>query len=103
MTKTKTPVSPLFAATAILPECDYPVAHNLNGTGRLTLLAEYQEAVAALNRFCLVVSQVTLHERDYYPLGPEAFKDAQSTRKAVYALCDEIGTYLDDHVKHLSD
>lgn len=91
----------VFAATGNLPECDYPYVH-FNGTGRDTLLREYQAANNALNAFCYALAQVTCHERDYYPHGLHAFLDAKRTRAAVFSLCDEIGSYLEDHIKHLN-
>lgn len=90
-----------FQATQNLPECDFPVDH-LNGTGRATLLAEYQAAERALSRFALQLKDVTCNPRDYYPLNSEAYADAKRTRDAAFALIDELSAYVDDHIAYLS-
>lgn len=83
--------------------CPLPVLH-LNGTGRATLLAQYQAAEEALDAFCVALARATLHPRDYYP-HPEddAFEQAQATRTQLYALCDELQGYLHDHIRHFSN
>lgn len=93
---------PIFGATAHLPECDLPAAHNLNGTGRETLHTEYVNANRALNDLCMALSRITFHARDYYPISDHAHYDAVITRRKVFDLCDEIGAYLDAHIEHLS-
>ena len=91
-----------FEKTDNLPACAFPLVH-LNGTGREALLAEYKVANDAFNNFCNVLGKVTMHARDYYPIGEGAFAGAKETREAVFSLCDEIGAYLEDHIKHLSE
>lgn len=101
MPPTVTPTSADFAATDHLDTCPLPVPH-LNGTGRQTLLTEYENARAALDQFALALHKVTCHGRDYYPAGADALTEAQHTRRQVFDLLDEIDSFLVDHIRHLS-
>jgi len=92
-----------FQTTEHLPECPLPVVHNLNGTGRDTLLREYREASLALRDFKQRLADTTCNGRDYYPIGTEAYLQARRTRTAVFSLLDEIETYLEDHHIHLAN
>lgn len=96
-----TTTHPTFAATENLPACPLPAIH-LNGTGRTMLTEGYSNAHRALNAFCNALSKVEFNARDYYVLEPDAFDEARATRTKVFALCDEIGAYLDDHLAHVT-
>lgn len=89
-----------YTGDAHLSACPFPI-NNPNGAGYERLLTEYQAAEKALRRLGGALSQITFHPRDYPPeVG--AWTDAQTTRKQLYSLLDEIDSYLTDHIKHLT-
>lgn len=86
----------------IIPSYPLPVPH-LNGTGRETLLREYREAHQALDAFAMALHRVTCHGRDYYLAGADALQEAKASRTKIFDLLDEIDSYLEDHIRHLSN
>jgi hypothetical protein len=67
----------------------YPTIH-LNGTSKKQLLEEYSDACAALHKAIFKMERLTVHDRDYYPQGPEigerARKEMRERIKAVLAI-----------------
>jgi hypothetical protein len=91
-----------FDGTAHLPPCPLPVVH-LNGTGRITLLHEYQTARQALLNLSDALAQTTCNARDYYTRPePNAYYQARDTRQAVFALLDELDDYLVAHIQQIA-
>lgn len=54
-----------------------PTVH-LNGTGKASLQAELRTAYEALEDALKALRSVTVHGRDYYPQGPEAYSMARA-------------------------
>jgi len=102
MTIAPAPTEIVFDGTDHLPTCPLPVIH-LNGTGRTSLLREYQTARQALKNLTGALAKATCHARDYYPLPePDAFYKARATRQAVFALLDELDEYLIAHTHQIA-
>jgi predicted DNA binding protein len=66
-----------------------PAIH-LNGTGKATLLKEYKEAGMAVIRALKAVQSMTVHQRDYYPKGDEAWRVARATWERQLSDLDRI-------------
>jgi len=70
-----------------------PTIH-LNGTGAETLKREIEAAVDAVGTAMRAVANMTVHGRDYYPQGPDAFGRAltehQNRRMRLLSVLDEL-------------
>ena len=54
-----------------------PLIH-LNGTGFNTLESEYRRAVESIESALKAANDATMHKRDYYPLGDQAWEEART-------------------------
>ena len=54
-----------------------PLIH-LNGTGFNTLESEYRHAVISIDSALKAANDATMHKRDYYPLGDQAWEEARA-------------------------
>lgn len=70
-----------------------PTVH-LNGTGKQHLVQELLDAHKAVGAAILALHQVTVHGRDFYPQGPNAYGQARHEMDArlltLHALQDEL-------------
>ena len=70
-----------------------PTIH-LNGTGAEALKREIEAAVDAVGTAMRAVANMTVHGRDYYPQGPDAFGRAltehQNRRMRLLSVLDEL-------------
>ena len=78
-----------------------PMIH-LNGTGRSMLTEDYLKALKDAIRLRDSINGIEFHPRDYYPMGDEAFSDAKFARDEIRAKLDDIITYLEMHLAHVS-
>lgn len=78
----------------------FPLIHS-NGTGRDTLIAEYNDAHDAFEAFKAAFCATTHHGRDFYPLGPDAFAKATQERQEIFKHMESIQTYMDAMRLHL--
>ena len=78
----------------------FPLIH-LNGTGRDTLVAEYNAAHDALEAFKAAFCATTHHGRDFYPLGEEAFTKATKERMEVFKHMEAISLHIEAMRLHL--
>jgi hypothetical protein len=78
-----------------------PLVH-LNGTGREQLAAQYESAALALTTAIDALMEAAPNARDYYPLGPDAFSEAQrehaSRLSRLLTVKDELSA-LWEHVE----
>jgi hypothetical protein len=78
-----------------------PVVH-LNGTGKETLLVQYENASVALRKAVDALYAMECNARDYYPLGDQAFTRALGQQLAriesVRRVLDEVGAIW-EHVQ----
>lgn len=79
-----------------------PLFH-LNGTPVQTLTREYYNAFVKLQEFADTFSGIEFHARDYYPLGDEAFKKADSERSKIRMSINDVYKYLLAHIEHCYD
>lgn len=66
-----------------------PSVH-LNGTGKVNLLSELEEAHNALLVADQKLRQVTVHGRDYYVQGPAAYTQARTEMDARLAALETL-------------
>jgi hypothetical protein len=70
-----------------------PTIH-FNGTGSEALKREIEAAVDAVGTAMRAVGNMTVHGRDYYPQGPDAFGQAltehQNRRMRLLSVLDEL-------------
>jgi len=70
-----------------------PTVHS-NGTGRRSLLEELTEAHTAVQAAMTALRQVTVHGRDYYVQGPNAYAQAREEmdrrQVALAQVADEL-------------
>ncbi len=83
-------------------ELTLPTVH-LNGTGKQTLLAEYENAFDKLREFCSAFQAATFHPRDYYVQGPDAYNQAREQRLEVMQSLEKLYDYVETHVFHLHE
>jgi len=77
-----------------------PTIH-FNGSGIDNLSEEYTAALNALHYAREALVHSTLHMRDFYPQGDEAYIQAREERTEVFRKYQEIEQYLTDWVHHL--
>lgn len=70
-----------------------PVVH-LNGSGRASLQKQYENAYCTVSAALLAVAAIETHDRDYYPLGPDAGPAARAERAARCAKLVTIAEEL---------
>jgi hypothetical protein len=73
----------------------HPTIH-LNGTGKETLLEELATALDGIATALHTVSQMTVHGRDYYPQGPQAYQVARIEQERRLRMLMEIQNELSE-------
>lgn len=76
-----------------------PTIH-LNGTGATTLASEYGKACEAVRDAIRALEEATFHQRDFYPQGEDAWKQAQEERQEVRAALSEALDYASRWYEH---
>lgn len=71
-----------------------PCIH-LNGTSKERLIEALCEASYALNAAYEALKQTAPNGRDYYPLGPQAMKQAEEEHFARLRKVDEVKNEID--------
>lgn len=75
-----------------------PFIH-MNGSGKDRLSEEYSKLFEAVNEAQIkLLYNTTFHQRDYYPLGDEAWDKALSERKEVVKAMDTVYQYAMQHM-----
>lgn len=72
-----------------------PTVH-INGTGKKNLLQELEYAVSALVEAISEVSDITVHGRDYYVQGPEAYAQARIEMHERIAALEKVKRELEE-------
>lgn len=78
-----------------------PTIH-LNGTGRTTLLSDYQAAYEKLIEFRDAFRSIEFNARDYYVQSANAFYEARTERDIMEHKIGALMQYLEDHLIHLA-
>jgi hypothetical protein len=79
-----------------------PSVH-LNGTGRKTLLADYQAAYEKVIEFRDAFRSIEFNARDYYVQSPTAFSEARTQRDSQLNAIGRLMGYLEAHLIHLAE
>lgn len=80
-------------------ELQLPLIH-MNGNSGRALGTQYFTALQSLNELEMNFMDIEFHQRDYYPLGDEAFERAREERTAIKIKLSEIRRYLEKHSEH---
>ena len=78
-----------------------PTIH-LNGTGRQTLLDDYNAAYHKLIEFRDAFRSIGFNARDYYVQSNTAFAEARQERDIMEHKIGALMQYLEDHLIHLA-
>jgi hypothetical protein len=81
------------------PSTQFPLIH-MNGNDGNRLGGQYYEALKALNTFEEMFSKIEFHQRDYYPLGDEAWLKARAQRQVQWTNIGSLKKYLEIHADH---
>jgi hypothetical protein len=81
------------------PEMQLPLIH-MNGNSGTALGNQYFEALNALSRFQEKFIRIEFHQRDYYPLGDEAWQKAKAQRMIQKENIASLYSYLELHAQH---
>jgi hypothetical protein len=77
-----------------------PTIHS-NGTGRDSLIKQYDELSSAFNNFAKKWEEIDFHARDYYVQGQEAWIEACAERKDKAEYLMSVGRYINEIREHL--
>lgn len=77
-----------------------PTIH-LNGTGKDSLCAGYDNAADKLEDFCDAWGAIEFNARDYYPQGDEAWSSALKEREEMAGKIREVQAYLQRIQEHI--
>lgn len=80
----------------------FPLIHS-NGTSAQTLNAEYKIAIRAVQAAIDALDAVTVHDRDYYPLGAGAAYRASSEHHARRQKLIAVKVELEDIWQNIVD
>ena len=75
-----------------------PLIH-MNGSGETSLRRQYNELFEAVSEVHIkLLFDTDFHERDYYPLGDEAWDKAYQEREEVKKAMDTVYQYAKQHM-----
>jgi hypothetical protein len=77
-----------------------PSIHS-NGTGRDSLIKQYDELSKAFNTFVKKWEEIDFHARDYYIQGQEAWMEAFSERRDQSENLMSVSRYINEIREHL--
>jgi len=78
-----------------------PCIH-MNGSSEDSLRRQYQELFEAVSEALIkLLYDVDFHQRDYYPLGDEAWDKAYQEREEVKKAMDTVYQYAKQHMLFL--
>ena len=79
-----------------------PLIH-LNGTSRQSLLDQLCDAGEAVRKAMDALCQASPNGRDYYPLGPEAYKRALDEHQSRYDRLTSVRRELEELTEAIAD
>jgi hypothetical protein len=79
-----------------------PLLH-LNGSGTKNLLPPAENALDALAVAYPLLREMAPNQRDYYPLGEEAWTAARDEHIALCAKLREVLEAVESHVEHIRE
>ena len=85
----------------MIKEYTMPCIH-MNGSGETSLRKQYNELFEAVSEvYIKLLFDTDFHERDYYPLGDEAWDKAYSEREEVKKAMNTVYQYAKQHMHFL--
>jgi len=81
------------------PETQFPLIHG-NGNSGKQLGSQYFHALRALNAFQEDFYRIEFHQRDYYPMGDEAWLKARAQWESQKASIASLRHFLESHAAH---
>lgn len=85
----------------MIKEHTMPCIH-MNGSGETSLRRQYNELFEAVSEAQIkLLFDTDFHERDYYPLGNEAWDKAYQEREEVKEAMNKIYQYAKQHMHFL--
>jgi len=84
----------------MIKELTYPVIH-MNGSDEESLRRRYNDLFCAVSNAQAKLLDVDFHQRDYYPLGEEAWQKAYSERIEVCEAMNKVYQYAASHMHRL--
>ena len=74
----------------------------MNGSGETSLRRQYNELFEAVSEVQIkLLFDTDFHQRDYYPLGDEAWDKAYQEREEVKKAMDTVYQYAKQHMHYL--
>ena len=85
----------------MIKEHTMPCIH-MNGSGKDSLSRQYNELFEAVSEAQIkLLFDTDFHQRDYYPLGDEAWDKAYQEREEVKKAMDTVYQYAKQHMQFL--
>ena len=84
----------------MIKELTFPVIH-MNGSDEESLRRRYNDLFCAVSNAQAKLLDVDFHQRDYYPLGEEAWQKAYSERIEVCEAMNKVYQYAASHMHRL--
>ena len=85
----------------MIKEYTMPCIH-MNGSGETSLRRQYNELFEAVSETLIkLLYDTDFHQRDYYPLGDEAWDKAYSEREEVKKAMNTVYQYARQHMHFL--
>ncbi|MDB4317675.1 hypothetical protein N9973_00095 [bacterium] len=81
----------------MIKEYTMPCIH-MNGSGEASLRKQYYKLFCAVSEAQAKLLDVDCHQRDYYPLGEEAWDKAYQEREEVKEAMDKVYQYAEQHM-----
>ena len=83
-------------------EYTMPVIH-MNGSGEDSLRRQYNDLFCAVSDAQAKLLDVDFHQRDYYPLGEEAWNQALIERIEVCEAMNKVYRYARSHMRNFEE
>ncbi len=78
----------------------YPTIH-LNGTSKNALIEQYSQACMAIQRAIRAMCEASPHGRDYYPQGPDTYRQANDEHLARIKKLEDVGNELQQIIENI--
>ena len=87
----------------MIEEQEYPLPTvHMNGTGKQTLLSDYEKVADSLEDLLKAFENMNFHPRDYYVDGEDAFSKAMKERGSHAIALNKFSLYVNTHLSHLN-
>ena len=90
------------ASPLVFPMATFPTIH-LNGTSKTDLRDGYLAAHEAIGKAVQALANAELNGRDYYPQGPDAYRQARCERDEALKQLRQARTYAGEMLTGICD